>query len=479
MASNVGAQGAQAHEAEEHHYQPQVLTQSHQQITQDFLSETRRLGSGYKKLLWFFGLLFALGITGFIIRLVDAGGFTTDEYIPWAYLMVTYAFLLGTASSAPLLSVTQRMVKSHWRRPLGRASEAFAVVGVLSTLMFIPLLFLLPKAEGRRSIWFEWPGTPFWTDLLAVVFLGVLGLMILYVSSIPDLAAARDHDSGFRKSLGARYAGFWQGTPRQWKVLRAGLGILGALYFLLLITVHTFIAADFAEALVPGWRDAIFPTFHALSGLQAAIASTLIAMFLLHRFTGFRDYISVDQFWAASKILFGLSLLWGYFWFSGFIVYWYGRQPVEQNILKTFMFESYRWPFIAALILAWLTPFLILLWNFARKSMVWPFIASIAILFGTLADKIRIYAASFSIGERLDATSGIHVEPLSASPKALWPSGPDVMMMIGGIGGAIFLYLLVIRVIPALSIWEVSEGTLYRKTTKFLNRTIMVMGKPD
>ena len=467
----------QAHEHE--HYQPQVLEQTPQEITRDVLDETARVSSRYKKVLAVFALLFALGIVGFVIRLLDAGGF--DDLSPWAYLMVGYAFLLTTAASAPLFSVTQRMVKSHWRLPMARVSEMFAVVGVLSTLMFIPLIFLLPSSASRVSIWFEWPGAPFWPQLLSVIFLTVNGLGILYATLVPDLARERDHGAGFRRSLGARLAGYWAGTPRQWRVLKGAIGVLGALYFINLIMVHTMVSADFAIVLVPGWRDAIFPPFQALHGLQGAVATTIIAMFLMRNFSGLREYVSVDFFWGASKILLGLSLLWAYFFFTEFIIFWYGRQPVEQALLKTFMFNSYRWPFIAAVFLCWLIPFLTLIWNFARKSMVFPTIAASSVVLGVLADKIRIYPGAFSVAdEHRDEVFGkLHPERLSEAPAALWPSGPDVLMLIGIIAGAVLLYLLAIKVVPMLSIWEVSEGTLYRKRIRFLKREIMVMGKPE
>lgn len=468
-----------AHAQEHDHYQPQVLRQTPQEITRDVLEETARVTRRYKMIVAVLVGLFGLGVTGFVLRLVDVGGF--DELSPWAYLMVGYAFLLTTASSAPLFSVTQRMVKSHWRLPMARVSEMFAVVGVLSTLMFIPLILLLPSSASRVSIWFEWPGTPLWPQLASVVFLMVNGLGILYATLLPDLARERDHGSGFRQKLGARLSGFWVGTPRQWKVLKAAIGVLGALYFMGLIMVHTFISADFAMVLVPGWRDALFPCFQALHGLQGAVATTIIAMFIVAKFTGLKEYVSVDFFWGASKILLALSLLWAYFFFTEFIVFWYGRQPVEQEILKTFMFNSYRWPFVAAIFLCWLIPFLTLLWNFARKSMVFPTIAATSAVIGVLADKIRIYPGAFSIAdkERDEVFGHIHPERLAEAPQALWPSGPDVLMLIGVIAGAILIYMIAIKIVPMLSIWELSEGTLYRKRRRFLKRDILVMGKPE
>ncbi len=467
---------------------PQVLTQSPKQVVDDIAGVTQAIGTGYRRALLFFGGLLVLGIIGFIWRAADAG---FDSFRPWGYFMGAYAFLLTTASSAPLFSVTQRMVRSHWRRPMARASEMFGVVGILSTLMFIPLILMLPAAgsgatrelldEGRRTIWFEFPGTPLFTDLLFVVFLAVLGIALLYVTSYPDMVGFRSRAVGVRKRiLDVLLFVEWRGTERQWKVQGAAINIMGALYFLLLIGVHTVIASDFAEAMVPGWRDAIFPAYHALAGLQCAVASTIVAMFLLYRFGGFKQYISVDQFWGASKIMLSLSLLWAYFWFSGFIVYWYGRQPVEQNILKLFMFDAYRVPFLISFFLQFLVPFLVLLWNFARKSILGPTIVASAILLGALVDRLRIYVASFQIGDlRSDALREVHPEVLAEVPNPILPGTADIFMVAGTLGGGILLYLLAMKVIPVLSMWEIKEGLLYRRRRRFLKMDIMVMGKPE
>ncbi len=460
------------------HVHPQVIEKTNEEVTRDILKETYSIGPRYKLALLIFGGLLVLGIVGFVIRAAKDG---FDTYTPWGYLMAAFAFLLTTAMSAPLFSITQRMVRSHWRRPLARMSELFAVVGILATLMFIPLILMLPAAKGRRTIWFGWSATPHVTDMLAVAFLALLGLAILYVASLPDLAASRQHATGARKRLLDRLIFInWKGTDRQWAVHRAALIAMGAMYFLFLVFVHTIIASDFAEAMVPGWKDAIFPAFQALSGLQSAVASTVLALFLLYKLGGVKDYIHRDQFWGASKLLLPLSLLWVYFWFSGFIIYWYGRQPVEQHILRTFMFEAYRVPFLLAFFLCFLVPFLILMWNFVRKSMVGPAIVSVLILFGALFDKIRIYVASFSIADaRPEALGDVHPKPLLEVVKPVLPGFADVFMVVGAIGGAIFLYLLAMKVVPVISMWEIKEGMLYRRTRKFLKTHIMVMGKPE
>ena len=488
------------------HVHPHVVTIPRAEVTLRIVANTLHVGSTYKlALLISFGLL-VLGFIGFVWR-ASVAGFTT--FSPWAYLMASFAFLTGTASSAPMLSIGQRMLRSHWRRPLSRASELFAVVGVLSTLMFIPLVLLLPRTGhmaplseagpcvaalqqlvrgtdciviDRPSIWWGFPNTPWLPDILAVIGLAVTGFAFLWVNALPDIAMVRPHATGFRRTvMNTMMFINWQGTDRQWKVQRLAIVALGSAYFFQLILVHSIMISDFGMSLIPRWVDSIQPATSVVNGFQAAVACTLIASFIMYR-NGYRDFIAVDQFWSASKIMLALSLLWFYFWFCGFIIYWYGRQPGEQGVIGTIMFVSYRTPFILALVFSFLIPFLLLVWNSSRKSMIGPTVAAIFILFGHMFDKIRIYTAAFQTADVQSAALHTpHPEAIARAdlPTPLIPGAADIFMILGAIGGSIFLYLLAAKVIPSVSIWIVQEGMLYRRIIPYLKTHILVMGKPD
>ncbi|MBF8299152.1 MAG: hypothetical protein HW397_201 [Dehalococcoidia bacterium] len=489
------------------HVHPHVVTKPREEVTRDILAATQRIGSTYKLALLITGALLILGIVGFAWQ-ASSKGF--DNFSPWAYLMASYAFLLATASTAPMVSIGQRMLRSHWRRPLTRASEMFAVVGILSTLMFIPLLSLLPPtghmvpAEeagpcvaalqsmaktgecliiDRVSIWWGFPTTPFLPDILAVIALAVLGLLFLIVSAWPDLAAYRPMATGFRRSmLDLMLFRRWVGSDHQWAVHKALIMALGAMYFFLLVFVHSIVISDFGMALVPKWVDSIMPATATVNGFQAGLASVIIAMYFLHRFGGYRDYIGVEQFWAASKLLLAFSIFWFYFWFSGFIIYWYGRQPGEQGVLGTLMFQSYRTPFVLAFLCCFLLPLVMLIWNGLRKSMLGPTVVSFVILFGVMFDKIRIYVASFQTADlQRAALSTTHPDPIAIAdlPNPLIPGAADIMIVLGAIGGAIFLYLVAMKIIPVMSIWHLQEGMLYRRIVPYLKTHILLMGKPD
>jgi molybdopterin-containing oxidoreductase family membrane subunit len=453
-------------------------------VTHDLLDRHRNTGSMFKSAVWVSGALFVLGIVGFVLRLRDG----TGDPAVWGYHAAVFAFILTTAQAAPMAAIVPRLAKGHWGRPFSRVAEIFAVVGLFNLLVFIPLLWVLPSlADGRRTLWFYDPADPdfkavpvfsphIWATL-ALVSLIVIGLALLWVSSLPDFAAIRDSSSGRRRRVYARLAHGWNGTSRQWHILYHRMGMLGAFYFVMLVFVHFLIAVDFNMTLVPGWIDALFPATHAANSLQAGVAAVLVTMFVLRRFGGYRDYIGIDQFWGMGKLLFALSLLWFWFWFSSFIVLWYGAKPSQQAVLELMIKGPYIWVFMTVFILNFVAPLVAMIWNPLRKSVWGPTLVAAGVLVGTLLDRIRLYVAAYSVPGIGDAAVDKH--ELQDVPAAVLPDAADIFILLGAISGSILVYLLASRLIPAINIWEQKELLLYRVHKRFHRAEVLVLGKRD
>ena len=444
------------------------------------------------------GALFALGVIGFVVKAVDHG-FSDSARGEWGYYAAMFAFLLATGGTAPLVAVALRWTKNHWRRPLSRASEMFALVGIFNFLWFIPLMFLLPGidlsgdgvlevGQDRRTIWFESPiGAPLVWDALALGFLVICGLAILWVSARPDMAIIARRDQGWRGRLLGRLAGGWKWTERDWKRQQAYLAVLGAFYFMLLIFVHTLVSLDFALSLIPGWKDSIFAPYHALTGIQAAGGMVLVTLFLMYSVAGFRRYIAMETFWSFSKILLGLTLLWGYFWFSEFMTFWYGRIPSEQSVIKLIMFESYRTAFLLNFFFSFLIPTFLLIWNSVRKSIIGPTIAGASVIIGAFFMMVRIYVPAFNIpqedlGAVAISDSEVFVAEAGQIAPQLLPVTPDawdVFMILGGLSAMAIIFLLGAKLIPAVSIWEMKQGLQLAVVKQFMKGRYLVLGKPD
>ena len=426
-------------------------------------------------------VLLALGVVGFIAR-AAADGF--DDRAPWGYYMATFSFIFVITSGAPVAAVAFRFTKSHWRRPLSRVSELFAVVGIFNILMFIPMMMVLPPIlnpgpvqghdlEIRRTIWFEGPiGAPHAWDLAGVVGLAVTSMLILWLSAVPDMAERRLTATGFRGALYRTLAGHWYGTKRQWNAQKAGLAMLGAFYFMLLVFVQFIISSDYAQSMIPGYKDAIFPVFYTLTGFQCALGLCLIVLYVMRRWGGYGEYYGKSVFWSASKVQLGLTLLWAYHLFSFFITYWYGRLLVEENVIRYLMGNSYGGVFTANVILSFVIPFLLLLWNPVRRSAWGPPLAGLSALAGALMFSVRIFVGGANSGN-------IYQAFLVEVPPPVYPDVWDIFMVIGGIGAAAFIYMLATRVLPLLSVWEVKEGALYQRMSRFIRGEYLVLAKPE
>ena len=475
-------------EHEELHSLVEIPRPTSQQVNDDLLSQTNTLGQRFKTATPIFGVLVAVGVIGFIIKALD--GF--DDRKDWGYYAAIFAFLFTTCQSALLVSATMRLAKTHWRRPLARVSELFAIVGVFNLIIFLPLLWTIPEAEGRNSIWFEWPwGAPRLLDALAMIFLVLNGLALLWASSLPDLALYGRRYGGVRGALARLMSRGWKGTPLQWTVLKSGQIALGTFYFIFLIGVVFIISSDFSMALVPGWIDAIFPAFQAITCIQAGIATTMLTLYLVRRFGGHEKYIYMEVFWALSKLLIAFTLLWIYFWFAGFITFWYGRKPVEENVLQLFMIGPYRFAFYLAVFLSFVVPFLILMWNWVRKTPAGPSIASAVIICGVFFDKLRLYVASYSFtNDELAAALHHESEFVNNTFPATgadiphffvtnWPDYTDIMVILGGLAMPFFVYLIATKFLPVISIWETKEGYLLSSVKTILKRRYLVLAKPD
>ena len=101
-------------------------------------------------------------------------------------------------------------------------------------------------------------------------------------------------------------------------------------------------------------------------------------------------------------------------------------------------------------------------------------IGASVILVGVLIDRIRIFVPAWSV-----PTDQIHEKWLKEIPGTLYPDVFDVLIMAGGISLAVVIIMLMTRVIPVLSVWQVQEFNLLAKPIKYIRGQAALVAKPD
>ena len=130
--------------------------------------------------------------------------------------------------------------------------------------------------------------------------------------------------------------------------------------------------------------------------------------------------------------------------------------------------------FLVAFTLNFLVPLFTMMWNPLRRSIWGPTVIAFSVLVGTVFDRVRIYVSSWSVATQENK----HL--LTEIPSAIKPDVADILMWLGGISGAILIYLLATRIIPVVSIWEQKELLLYRIHKPFHRlEEVLVLGKKD
>ena len=469
MASEAVAQG---HEAEHHALPAQVAPDV---VARELVATTMGASGRFKAIAWTLGVLSIAGIVALVLKWLDQ----SDDSTRWGYVAALLSFLLSVAGGAPMVAMAPVLAKANWVRPVTRIAAMFSFASVVTIITLIPLVGILPPlvTEGarRRTIWFEAPDySPHIWSIVGLVLLLITGIGLFYSAAIPDFASMRDHSMGWRQRLGKRFARGWVGTDSQWRTLRMRIGMFGTFYFLILVFVNFLITTDFGQSLVPGWRDAIFPMYHSISSFQAGVAGIVIALWAARRYMHLEKYVHVDAFWSLGRLLFALTLLWVYFFYSSFIVFWYGRSATDISTLDLLIRGPMMYAFIAAIILIWFVPWWILIWNKVRRSVNGMAIGAAVILVGVLIDRIRIFVPAWSV-----PPDQIHQRWLEKIPDTIYPDVFDILIMAGGISLAVLIILLMTRVIPVLSVWQVQEFNLLSKPIKYVRGQATQIAKPD
>jgi hypothetical protein len=451
------------------HSIPRVWTLSPHEIAADGTKRVREVGSVYRLAIIIAGVLALVGVVSVIAGPLASG---YGDRSVWTYVTAVFFFLMSTIAAAPCLSVGLRLARGHWRRPVNRVAEIWAVALIVPTVLFFLLQGTHPSSEDRSSIWMGWPASPWlWSSVMMLALVGA-GYAFLYFSSRPDFAIVRDQVEKDPDGIFARLAGGWRGTVKQWAVHDRGVSLIGVFYVMLYIGMMTIVASDFIIGFVPGYHSSIFPVYWVVTSFQAGIALTLVTAAVLRKWGGGEKYLELDQFWGLSKMLLAFGLLWFYFWWSDFIITWYARTPYEVNFLRFFFFETYLWLFVAVIALCFLAPLFGLMWNWIRRSINGPTVVAALVLVGILADRIRLASIGYTIPD-------IHQEYFLDVPDAHYPGVFDVLLTIGFIGAAVGLVLIAMRYIAVPSIWEMTGGLWLRAHRKYRKADVTVIGKPE
>ena len=372
--------------------------------------------------------------------------------VEWGFYITNFVFWIGISHSGTLISAILRVLKVDWRTPLTRAAElmtAFALmIGALFPLIHLGrswrFYWLLPYPNNRQL----WPNfhSPLLWDMLAIFTYLTTSLLFLYLPLIPDLAALRQRTGGIRGRIYGVLSLRWRGSQQQWTRLELAMRILTIIVIPVAVSVHSIVSWDFAMTQQPGWNSTIFAPYFVIGAIFSGTAALISVLIVLRRALGLQEYLTLRIFDRLGKMLQAIVVIWFYFFFADFLTSWYSARPAEHAIDELHLFGAAAPIFWSMLVFCFLIPFALLWFKRVRMSMKLMLAITLLINVGMYEERYLIVVTSLM-------RNNLSYEWGTYAPH--WPELVITAMTFAMFG---FLYVVVSKLVPMVSLWEVKWG---------------------
>jgi len=369
----------------------------------------------------------------------------------WGTMIITFVFWIGIGHAGTLISAILFLFRQKWRTSVARTAEAMTVFAVMTAGLF-PLLhtgrpwldfWLFPYPNQRGPLWVNFRSPLLW-DVFAVSTYATVSMVFWYIGMVPDFATIRDRAKNKIRHMvyGALSLG-WRGSVRNWSHYEMVYLLLAGLSTPLVLSVHTIVSFDFAVSNLPGWHTTIFPPYFVAGAIFSGFGMVVTLMTLVRiGFPEFKNYITIDHMEVMNKIIMTTGLMVGYAYASEFFVAWYSGNLYEREVFINRAFGDYGWSYWSMVVCNTVIPQLFWFKKF-RRSIPLMFIISIFVNIGMWFERFVITVTS------------LHHDFLPSNWGNYAWSAYDTAILVGSFGMFLTLFLLYLRLFPAISIAEV------------------------
>jgi Ni/Fe-hydrogenase subunit HybB-like protein len=394
-------------------------------------------------------LLLTFGI-GWLLA-VGVGIWGLDIPVAWGFAITNYVWWIAIGMGGTFISAALYLARREWRNSLSRYAEAMTVFAVSVSGLF-PVLHLgrpwffywLFPYPNIMAAWPQWRSSLEW-DFFAIVAYLIVSILYWYVALIPDLATLRDRaGTGTWARIYGLLALGWRGEARHWHRFETLSRLLAGLAVPLVFSVHSMVALDFSEGLLPGWHSTIFPPFFVAGALFSGAAMVLVLGIPMRRWLALEHYITARHLDNLAKLLLATGLMVDYSYIAEIFTAFYSMDRYEVSLQLNRMFGAYAWVF-------WGT----ILFNVVLIQVLWSprlrsngpalFLISLGVLIGMWLERFMVIVTA------------LYRDFLPSSWGMFYPTAWDFAFLLGSIGLFFLLYLLFVGRVPVVSMFELRK----------------------
>ena len=383
----------------------------------------------------------------------------------WGLFISTFVFWVGISHAGTMISAVLRLLGADWRRPITRGAEAMTAGALLMAGLY-PLIHLgrvwkfywMIPYPNNRSMWPNFQSPLMW-DMVAIFTYLIASGLYLYLAMIPDMGMARDHTDGWRYKLYRALALGWRGTEAEWHKLHRALNIFSVAIIPIFLSVHSIVSWDFAITIQPRWHSTIFAPYFIIGAVYSGLAALACILVIVRRGMGLQEFLRAEHFNALGKLVMVAGMAWAYFWFAGFLVEWYGNEPVVRELIHEEVAGRLA-PLFYLQMGANLIPIGLLVFKKVRTTPALLLAATLLVNVGMFTERYLIVMGSLQRNH------------LPFDWGTYRPTWVEVSIVVMTFAGFALLYTLFSRIVPYVPVWEIKEGRL-RYTLRRIGRLLV------
>jgi len=405
---------------------------------------------------WFFGFalafmfLMVLNMTIGKLLLEGIGIWGNNIPVGWAFDIINFVWWIGIGHAGTLISAILLLFRQQWRTSINRFAEAMTLFAVACAAMF-PLLhtgrpwlaaYWLFPYPNTMQLWPQFRSPLIW-DVFAVSTYFTVSLLFWFTGLIPDLATLRDsaQSKWAQKIFGVLALG-WRGSALHWQRYETIYLLLAGLSTPLVLSVHTVVSFDFAVSEIPGWHATFFPPYFVAGAIYSGFAMVMTLAVPMRAAFHLEDLITMRHIHNMTKIMLATGMIVAYSYVNEVFYAWYSGNLYEQFMMQNRQAGPYG-PFYWMLIAINACMIQLFWFRKVRDNVVLLFILSLLVNVGMWLERFVIIVVS------------LHRDFLPSSWDMYAPTRWDFGMFTGTIGLFLSLFFLFVRLLPAISIFEV------------------------
>ncbi|MCC6699015.1 MAG: polysulfide reductase NrfD [Candidatus Hydrogenedentes bacterium] len=399
-------------------------------------------------------LLLFLNAVGYLF-VKGTGIWGINVPVAWGWAIINFVWWIGIGHAGTLISAILLLLMQDWRTSINRFAEAMTLFAVACAGMF-PLLhmgrpwlfyFILPY-PNTMALWPQFRSPLVW-DVFAISTYATVSALFWYTGLVPDLATMRDRAKNKLAKIAFGMASLgWRGSARHWSRYEMAYLLLAGISTPLVVSVHSVVSFDFAVGIIPGWHTTIFPPYFVAGAVYAGFAMVLTLAIPIRKLYHIEDIITMKHIDNMAKVMLVTGLVVSYGYFTEAFFAWYSGNIYEKYMMfSNRMSGYYAWSYWALIFCNGFVPQF--LWFKRIRSNVYALFAiSIVVSIGMWLERYVIVVTSLARDFLPSSWGNYH--------GTIW----DWATYLGTIGLFLFLFMLFIRFVPMVAIFEL-KALLY------------------